>query len=579
MKSYITSGLSMLLFSAVATAQNTQNFSASPHAASSFQTGSLAYFDSARATWVVNYTGPKSSDDVAELAVDAAGNIYITGESQNQDNTFDFITVKYNSSGAQQWAMRYDFSGRDDNSRAMTIDGAGNVYVTGTSDGGGSIFDIATIKYNSQGVQQWLMRYNGSASRSDFGSSVALDNAGNVYVAGSSRVSTNSQLNYDIVIIQYNSSGAQQRLSSFNHNNPTLGNSDDFARVMTLDKDDNIYVTGTRDLLNQVDIVTLKYNSAGVQQWAAFYNGPGLSLDEPAALAVDQSGNVYVAGNSRGSGTGDDVVLIKYNAAGTEQWIRRYTGSGSNPEDANDMALDAAGNIYVTSSTNVSGNNNFVTIKYKPNGDQEWIAFYDSPARFSDGANALTLDRTDNVYVTGSSMSRALTTDFLTIKYDGSGKEQWVTRYSGPQKFDVARAIAVDGSNNVMVTGKSSNTGWTTIKYAQIATAVQNETTQPPGRFWLSQNYPNPFWSGAKSPAVGGGNLSTAIRFDLPEASLATLKIYNLRGEEIATALDEYRPAGSHTINWTPLGLSNGIYFYRLEAGRFFDVKKIIIAK
>ncbi len=567
MNPFFTTGHFLLLLSAATPmftlGQSLQNFYAEMRLVGETQ----ATLDSAKAMWIVNYTGPKSSDDVADLAVDGAGNIYIAGESQNQDNTFDYVTVKYNSNGVQQWAARYDFSGRDDNARAMAIDGAGNVYVTGTSDGGATFFDIATIKYNSNGVQQWLVRYNGTASRSDFGSGMSLDNAGNVYVAGSSRVSTGSQLHYDIVVIQYNSSGAQQRLLSFNHNNPTLGNSDDFARFMTLDKDGNIYVTGTRDLLNQVDVVTLKYNSAGVQQWVAFYNGPGLSLDEPAALAVDQSGNVYVAGTSRGSGTGDDIVLLKYSAAGAEQWVKRYTGSGSNPDDANDMALDAAGNIYVTGSTNVSGNNNFVTIKYSASGNQEWFAFYDSPARFSDGANALSLDRTGNLYVTGSSMSRSLTTDFLTIKYDGSGREQWVARYSGPKKFDVAKAIAFDGSNNLIVTGESLNTGWTTIKYAQVSTAVADETTQPPNRYRLSQNYPNPF------------NPATSIRFDLPKSGWVTLKVYNLRGEEITTLVNENRSAGSYQVNWAGDDLASGLYFYRLQAGEFSDAKKLIIAR
>jgi uncharacterized delta-60 repeat protein len=567
MKIFFSHSHFMLLFSAtmpMATfGQNFHNF----YTGRSLVDQTQATLDSAKAMWIVNYSGPKSSDDVADLAVDGAGNIYIAGESQNQDNTFDYVTVKYNSNGIQQWTARYDFSGRDDNSSAMTVDGAGNVYVTGTSDGGGTLFDIATIKYNSNGAQQWLVRYNGTASRADFGAGIALDNAGNVYVAGSSRVSTGSQLHYDIVVIHYNASGVQQRLMSFNHNNPTLGNSDDFARLMALDKDGNIYLTGTRNLLNQIDIVTLKYNSAGVLQWAIFYGGPGLSVDEPAALAVDQSGSVYIAGTSRGSGTGDDIVLLKYSAAGVEQWVRRYTGLGSNPDDANDMVLDDAGNIYVTGSTNVSGNNNFVTIKYSPGGNQEWIAFYDSPARFSDGAHALTLDRLGNVYVTGSSMSRSLTTDFLTIKYDGSGREQWVARYSGPKKFDVAKAIAVDGSSNVIVTGESLNTGWTTIKYAQVMTAVEEETTQPPNRYRLSQNYPNPF------------NPSTSIRFDLPKSGWVTLKVYNLRGEEMATLVNENRSAGSYQVNWAGEDLASGLYFYRLQAGEFSDAKKLIIAR
>jgi len=524
----------------------------------------LSQSDTVQTAWTVYYTGPDSSGEVSEMVVDAEGNIYITGQSAG-----DYATVKYNASGVQQWAGRYDFSAEDE-PRAIARDASGNVYVTGSSDGGATIFDIATIKYNSAGVQQWVMRYNNPTNRSDFGSDVIVDGSGNVYVAGSSRVldNTNNQRHYDIVVLKYNSSGIQQWLASFNHNNPVLGNSDDFARAMTLDKEGNIYVTGTRDLLNQVDIVTVKYNSAGAQQWIATYGGPGLSFDDPSAIALDEFGNAYVAGTSVGSGTGEDIVLIKYNAAGAEQWVKRYTGSGSNPDGAGDMGVDASGNIYLTGSTNVSGNNNFVTIKYDPSGNQQWIAYYDSPAHYSDGANALALDQLGNVYVTGSSMSQSLTTDFLTIKYNSSGIQQWVGRYAGPKKFDVAKAIAVDGSNNVMVTGESLNIGWTTLKYVQIpVTSVEDEAASVPSEFSLWQNYPNPF------------NPSTTIRFDLPKSSFVTLQVYDLLGNEVATLVNEFRLAGSHKIDWTVRGLPSGLYFYRLQAGVFVDTKKLVVMK
>jgi len=528
----------------------------------------FSQMDTVQTTWVAHYSGPDSSDEVTGLVLDAAGNVYMTGESRNLNNNLDYITVKYNSSGIQQWAGRYDFSVGDDESAAIAVDGAGNVYVTGTSDGGATILDIATIKYDAQGAPQWAVRYN--AGRSDFASSLALDAGGNVYVAGSSRVSTNSQLHYDMIVIKYNPSGDQRQFVSFNRNVLLLGNTDDFARALALDQDGNIYVTGTSTTPRfiEVNIATVKYNSAGGQQWAAFYNGPGSALDEPSALAVDELGNAYVAGTSQGRGTGDDIVVIKYNASGVEQWAKRYTSSGTNPDAATDMALDASGNIFVTGSTNVAGNNNFVTIKYNPNGDQQWIAFYDSPAKFSDGANALALDQAGNVYVTGSSMSQSLSTDFLTIKYNGAGIQQWVVRYAGPNKFDVAKAIAVDGSNDVIVTGESLNIGATTIKYTQIpATSIEDESTRRPLEFSLWQNYPNPF------------NPSTTIRFDLPKAGDVTLSVYNVLGEGIEALVDEFLPAGSYKINWKPKGLSNGVYFYRFTAGSFTQTRKLLLMK
>ncbi len=528
------------------------------------QSGTLAQTtnsDSAQIAWVRHYAGPDSMDEAVAVAVDGQGNIYVTGISR--DGNDDYATVKYDPNGTQQWAKRYDGAGNEDTPSAIAADANGNVYVTGSSDGGTTIFDIATIKYNSAGVEQWVRRFNNPNNSSDFGNDLAMDGSGNIYVTGGSQ--------NDFIVIKYTPSGNQEWVASYDGPGITPGSSaQDFGRAIFLDNAGNVYVTGT-SRRGSIDIATAKFNAAGVLQWAKHYDGPALSVDEPAKVVVDGSGNVYVAGNSRGTNTDDDLVTIKYNSAGVEQWVMRYTSQGSGPEDAQDMGIDAAGNVYVTGSTNVSGNNNFITIKYNSAGQEQWMAFYDDEAHFSDGASDLVLDGAGNIYVTGSSQSPSVSTDFLTIKYNSAGEQQWVARYAGPTFFDLAQAIALDGSNNVIVTGYTVDIGvsyWTTVKYAQVpVTSVEDERAPVPTEYVLSQNYPNPF------------NPSTTIRFDLPKAGLVTLKVYNLLGEEIETLVSEHRPAGSYTVNWTAGGLTSGVYWYRLQAGEFTETKKLVIIK
>jgi uncharacterized delta-60 repeat protein len=497
------------------------------------------------------------------VAVDGQGNIYVTGTSAG-----DYATVKYDPSGTEQWVRRYDGAGNEDTPEAIAADANGNVYVTGSSDGGTTIFDITTIKYNSAGVEQWVRRFNNPENRSDFGSSLVLDGSGNVYVTGSSR---STSLGYGYLTIKYTPSGGTEWSTRFDGEGILPGTSDDdFAVDIVLDASGNVYVTG-RSRRGSIDIVTVKFNSAGMKQWDVRYDGPAFGIDEPIGVAVDGSGNVYVAGNSRGTNTDDDLVTIKYNSAGVEQWVMRYTSQGSGPEDAQDMGLDTAGNVYVTGSTNVSGNNNFVTIKYNSAGQEQWKAFYDDEAGFGDGAYDLVLDGAGNIYVTGSSQSPSVSTDFLTIKYNAGGEEQWVARYAGPTFFDLAQAIALDGSNNVIVTGYTVDIGvsyWTTVKYVQVpVTSVEDRQVPVPTEYVLFQNYPNPF------------NPSTTIRFDLPKASLVTLKVYNLLGEEVETLVNERRPAGSYTMNWIAGGLAAGVYLYRLQAGEFTETRKLVIIK
>jgi hypothetical protein len=85
--------------------------------------------------------------------------------------------------------------------------------------------------------------------------------------------------------------------------------------------------------------------------------------------------------------------------------------------------------------------------------------------------------------------------------------------------------------------------------------------------FALLQNYPNPF------------NPSTAISYRLPVSSQVTLKVYDILGTEIETLVNEEKPAGSYEIEFNAVGLSSGIYFYKLQAGSFIQTKKMILLK
>ena len=198
------------------------------------------------------------------------------------------------------------------------------------------------------------------------------------------------------------------------------------------------------------------------EEWVARYGGG--ESDYAYALAVDAYGNVYVTGESLGSGTDFDFATIKYNASGNQLWVARYDGSYCYDEycwryydSAHALAVDADGNVYVTGES--WGDDSVLTyaiIKYDASGNLLWTRDYEGPGLDTD-AYGLAVDADGNVYVTGY--------DFATIKYDASGKELWVVRYEGPRiNFGVAYALAVDADGNVYVTGES-NGDFATVKY------------------------------------------------------------------------------------------------------------------
>src|SRR5437773_818868 len=168
------------------------------------------------------------------------------------------------------------------------------------------------------------------------------------------------------------------------------------------------------------------------QAWVARYNGPGNLDDGAHAIAGDSSGNVYVTGQSLGSGTGYDYATIKYDSAGQEQWVARYNGPENSGDYAVAIAVDASGNVYVTGqSWGLGTPPDYATVKYDSAGQEQWVARYNGPGNGGDFANGIAVDASGNVYVTGGSDDSDGYLDYATIKYDSAGQEQWVARYNG----------------------------------------------------------------------------------------------------------------------------------------------------
>ena len=131
------------------------------------------YKDEGKEKWIAVYDGPShSSDVVRSIGIDNKNNIYVTGTTIGPGTGYDWVTIKYNSDGVQQWITKFN-NGTDDTPWDLAVDIQGNVYITGESDGNGTGSDYATIKYNSVGQQQWLKRYDFSGVYGDVASSIA----------------------------------------------------------------------------------------------------------------------------------------------------------------------------------------------------------------------------------------------------------------------------------------------------------------------------------------------------------------------------------------------------------------------
>jgi len=379
----------------------------------------------------------------------------------------DYLTIKYSPAGDSLWVRRYDGGDNSipqDNANAITVDQAGNVYVTGQIVTYPHVTNCGTIKYNAAGVLQWVNLYTNGISPA--GNAIKVDLAGNVYITA------------------------------------------------------NTYAGAPGS-----DCLTIKINSAGVQQWQVLYNGPGNDNDEWNALAIDGFGNVYVTGKSVASGQYHDMLTIKYNNAGVQQWLQTYNGSGNGDDVANTIAMDSSGNIYAAGFSNESGINNATIIKYNTAGVQQWILKYDT-LNTSANCSSIALDAQSNVYMFASAPINNVYQDMITVKY------------------------------------------------AQLL-GIKPISTEIPNKFNLSQNYPNPF------------NPSTKIKFDISGSSAAqtSLAVYDILGREVTNLVNESLRPGSYEITFDGSNLASGMYFYRLVVGDntnhsgFTETKKMLMVK
>ena len=548
----------------------------------------IKYDASGNQVWEARYNGSGNGVDSARaIAVDASGNVYVTGFTTSSGTGKDYATIKYNSSGVQQWVSIYSGpsgSTADDIATSIVVDGSGNVFVTGISYDGTNP-DCATIKYNAFGGQVLALTYNGPANSYDQGASIALDGSGNIYVLGTTETGSPQGLNF--LTLKYNATGVQQWVNRYNG-----ADYSEYGQGLVVDASGNVYVTGSsyepNNGVNSWDIATVKYNTSGVQQWVTTYNGPANDADRPASIKLDNSGNVYITGNSIGIGSGKDYVTIKYNSTGVAQWIERFNGTGNGDDSPTSVDVDAAGNVYVTGTSYYGGvatdmdfltlkyntagtlqwnqihgnygtdggtsvkvdasgnvyavgyfydlNNNYnntdyMVIKYNSAGAQQWDTQYNGPGFGADAASAMVVDAAGNVYVTGTTTPRASGKDIITIKYDAAGVQQWMQVYNGTGNgVDSARAIAVDASGNVYVTGFA--TGSSTGKDYAIIKYNSSGTQQ-----WVSI-YSGPSGSTADDYASsivvdGSGNVFvTGISYDGTNPDCATIK-YNSGGVQV----------------------------------------------
>jgi hypothetical protein len=505
-------------------------------------------------TWVSRYNGSANDEDQAcGLGCDDSSRVFVTGTSWAAGTGNDILTIAYGQSGESLWAQRYDGSAHsDDLSRAIAVAG-GRVAVTGGTTGTSALTDFVTIVYGAAGTQQWSAVYDAPAAGNDHGLAVAIDSSGNTYAAG---YATGDTTGWNFAVLKYNSSGGRQWVGTYS----TMD--EDYVAAVAVDVSGNVYATGCSGSPYTLswDYVTARYNAGtGETLWVRRLNGTADEDDEVRAMAVDNGGNVIVTGGTTNTGTGVDYTTIKYSPAGETLWVRRYDGTASGVDWACAVAVDASDNVYVTgSSQDTATDMDYVTVKYDASGNQQWVARYDGPAHSFDEARAITVDASGNVYVTGGSTGSGTRTDYATVKYSAlTGNEAGVKRYDGPgDRIDQAVAAVLDGSDGVVVTGGSVGSGtgtdFATIRYGDVG--IEEMTKSEGGRT-------------NAGPTIVHGTLNLQSATCNLQSEIALLDV---SGRKVATL----QPGANDVSRCAP-----GVYFVRQISGTETVARRVVLAK
>ena len=482
------------------------------------------------------------------VGLDSNDNVFVTGHAGDFSK---IITTKYDTNGNLIWEKFYSVPNLGVVATWLSVDPFGNIIVTGyprTFSSNPVESGLLTVKYDTNGNLLWDKLISGTWA---FAVRSIVDQSGNIYVTGRAWQYTAT---YDFVTVKYAPDGTQLWLDTFDQNGgfhtPTS---------LELDQSNNLFVTGGG---LSGGLITTMYNSSGERQWVKEESGtPGQSI------RVDNNGGIFITGSyyDVNTGTSNDFRLIKYDYSGNLIWQKFY--DFGNAEFGKLINIDSQSNVIVSGYGAIPGEFfvGWLIAKFDPSGNLLWYYRVKENQSWEEFPYFALVGPKDEIYVTGNVGVNSGGTTYHgleTVRYDSDGSNPWVAEvnlYGG-----IGKGLALDSDLNLFAVGQFY---YSVIKYSQSMPTGIEQFSEIPEKFNLEQNYPNPF------------NPTTAINYQIIKNDFVSIKVYDVLGNEVATLVNEEKPAGSYIISFDASTLSSGTYFYKLQAGNFIQTKKMVLMK
>jgi len=496
--------------------------------------------------WVATYNGTGTGGNYpVKNAIDKLGNLIVAGRTSSQST--DYLVLKYNTSGNLLWSRSYDgIDNNTDRLSDMILDDSGNVYVTGSSKEGAAngYYNWLTIKYSPDGELRWKKSLDWTMHKEDIAYSITLDKDRNVFVAGYGWALPEGYQNFDIVVVKYDNNGQQLWARSFD----SPPNHSDWGYSVVTDDSGYAYVSG---YTYPEKIALIKYDRDGNEKWVREYPRMSGEYAIPLFSKIDKQNNIIINGYYQVSGQ-SNFVTLKYNRNGNLMWGRVFDSFEGDQDVCNSIYVDDSLNIYIAGRTQTWRTlHDILLIKYTPDGDTAWIRIYDDGISEHDEAKSITIDYLMNVYLTGETYFNH--DNIITLKYNSTGNLLWVKKYitSGSSS---SSTIHLDLNNNIFICGgnviSATNTELISIKYSQL-TNINSDSIVNSNNNKI-YNFPNPF------------NPKTVINYILCNSGMVEIIIFSIEGKELKKLIQLNHLSGNYQIEFDGQNLPSGFYFCSL---------------
>lgn len=441
--------------------------------------------------WGSDYNGLANGQDLSTaIALDAFGDVYVTGGADETNWGADVTTIKYSKTdGSVLWITRFDGRANGQH-RAVTLaeDNAGNVYVGGNSPGTNGWSQCALVKYHRNGTKFWSARYgNIPFSHSQFGG-MALDQSGNVIVTGGGGTAKYDSSGTLLWARDYRAKAAGVDgtgaifLTGFSNSVAATAKLDENGTQVWLkthpiqpsvglvvDHQGNVVVVAPIKLsCNRMEcfysFYVLKYDTYGNLLWQLQYGGPSSQVLMIKGIQMDSEDNIYVTGQM----VYDQHLTVKINPAGTVQY---YAGSRWPLFGMTAFAVDRLGNACLGGARGYSGGATKL-LKISTTGSQLW-EIQETQTMLKETISGIAIDEAFNIYLTGSTAASGAGLNLVTTKLDSNGNRMWTVGHDGSaHRNDEGTAIMVAQGGSVYVAGYETTAGdgsdFITLKYSSL---------------------------------------------------------------------------------------------------------------